>query len=103
MIVSFTSPTANNYKDRAYIHIFTLNYAYLFLISTYYVLTSDKVEYWDIAYSAICLVLECIAGTTPQPYHPRDFQVAEYETLEIKDGSVYRNVSNGIKRRSMIE
>lgn len=33
------------------------------------------------------------AGTTPQPYHPRDLQAASYEKLEIRDGTVYRNVS----------
>jgi hypothetical protein len=34
-----------------------------------------------------------IAGTTPQPCHPRDLQAASYENLEIKDGTIYRNVS----------
>ncbi|GAA5796465.1 hypothetical protein HPULCUR_001837 [Helicostylum pulchrum] len=54
-------------------------------------LSSHTRQYWDYSYVAISLILLINAGTTPQPYHPRDFQAASYEKLEIRDGIIYRN------------
>ena len=47
----------------------------------------------SIFYSAINFILFAIVASTSQPYHPRDLQADSYESLEIKDGTIYRNVS----------
>ncbi|KAI9257101.1 hypothetical protein EDC94DRAFT_615397 [Helicostylum pulchrum] len=91
LVLSFTSPTINQYKHRHYIHIFTFIYTFLFFDSIYRLLSSHTRQYWDYSYVAISLILLINAGTTPQPYHPRDFQAASYEKLEIRDGIIYRN------------
>ncbi|OBZ88726.1 ATP-dependent bile acid permease [Choanephora cucurbitarum] len=46
-------------------------------------------QYWDISYFLVTFLLFAIAGSTPQPYHPKDLQVETYEKLEIKDDKVY--------------
>lgn len=58
----------------------------------YRLLSIDNIQYWDISCTLVAGALFIVAGTTPQPYHPRDLQAADYEKFEIKDGVVYRNV-----------
>ncbi|KAI8098172.1 uncharacterized protein B0P05DRAFT_520779 [Gilbertella persicaria] len=92
LVLSFTSPNMNHYKDRAYNYVFTFMYCILFLQSACRLLMlQDNVQYWDISYCFVTFVLFVITGTTPQPYHPRDLQPASYEKLEIKDGTIYLN------------
>ncbi|KAI9486755.1 MAG: hypothetical protein EXX96DRAFT_550463 [Benjaminiella poitrasii] len=91
LVLSFSSPNFNYYKDRAYNYIFIFIYFFLLLYSVCRSLTLDKIHYWDILDICIVFTLFCIVGTTPQPYHPRDLQGASYEKVEIKDGKVYRN------------
>lgn len=57
----------------------------------------------SIFYSAINLILFAIVASTPQPYHPRDLQADSYENLEIKDGTIYRNVSLLVRYEKMEE
>ncbi|KAI8640714.1 hypothetical protein BD408DRAFT_444931 [Parasitella parasitica] len=91
LVLSFTSPSRNHYRERAYNYIFTFDFCYLFLDSVYRLLSTDKVRNVDALYCAISFAVLAIAGTTPQPFHPRDLRAASYESLEIKDGIVYRN------------
>lgn len=83
----------NHYKERHYTHIFGFLYAYLFFDAIYRLLSVDEIQNWDISYTVVIALLLTFTGTTPQPYHPRDLQAADYEKLEIRDGVVYRNVS----------
>lgn len=57
----------------------------------------------SIFYSAISFILFAIAASTPQPYHPRDLQADSYENLEIKNGTIYRNVSLLVRYEQMKE
>lgn len=90
-VLSVASPRLNHYKERAYNYVFTFLFCYLSLDSVYRLLADDSVQTGSLIYSAVSFALFAIAGTTKQPYHPRDLQAASYENLEIKDGTVYRN------------
>lgn len=90
-VLSFTSPVLNHYKDRHYNQTFAVVYTYLLFDSIYRLLSVGDVEYWDITYVLVALVLFIVVCTTPQPYHPRDLQAASYEDFEVKDGIIYRN------------
>ncbi|KAI8372497.1 hypothetical protein BD560DRAFT_446485 [Blakeslea trispora] len=92
LILSFTSPTMNHYRERGYNYTFCIVYGFLSIESIYRLLAlGSNIDFWDISYCVATVLLFVIAGSTSQPYHPKDFQVEPYEKLEIKEGSVYIN------------
>lgn len=93
-ILAFASPSLNHYKDRHYNFGFCFLFSTATLISTCHLLTTSTVHDWDYIVTAITFTLALIATTTPQPFHPRDLSHESYEAFEVKNGTVYRNVSD---------